>query len=58
MKILSDKSCRENQNTYFMFRKVFFSEYRATYEIMSKNLVEPDGTQMTSQYGAYALHAG
>ena len=25
---------------------------------MSKNLVEPDGPQMTSQYGAYELHAG
>jgi hypothetical protein len=25
---------------------------------MSKNIVEPEGPQMTSQYGAYALHAG
>jgi hypothetical protein len=25
---------------------------------MSKNVVETDGQQMTSQYGAYALHAG
>ena len=25
---------------------------------MSKNMVEPEGPQMTSQYGAYALHAG
>ena len=25
---------------------------------MSKNVVEPETTQMTKQYGAYALHAG
>ena len=25
---------------------------------MSKNVVEPEGPQMTSQYGAYALDAG
>ena len=25
---------------------------------MSKNMVEPEGQQMTSQYGAYALNAG
>jgi hypothetical protein len=31
----------------------FFFEYRAVYEIMSKNTVEPDGKQMTSQYGAH-----
>jgi hypothetical protein len=32
-------------------------ENRAVYEIMWKN-VEPEGPKMTSQYGAYALHAG
>ena len=26
--------------------------------IMSKNTVDPKGPQMTSQYGAYALHTG
>jgi hypothetical protein len=25
---------------------------------MSKNMVEPEGPQMTSQHGAYALRAG
>ena len=40
-----------------MFNK-FFSEDRAVYEIMSKNMVETEGPQMTSQYGAYVLHAG
>ena len=33
-----------------------FSENRAVYEIMSKNVVEPERPHMT-QYGAYALHA-
>jgi hypothetical protein len=26
--------------------------------MVSKNMVEPEGPQTTSQYGAYALHAG
>jgi hypothetical protein len=44
--------------TYFTFRNFFFSfEKRAVGEIMSKNVVELEGTQMTSQYSAYALHA-
>jgi hypothetical protein len=28
------------------------------YEIMSKNIMESERPQMTTQYGAYALHAG
>jgi hypothetical protein len=36
---------------------VFF-ENHAVYEIMSKNMVKPEGPQITSQYGAYELHAG
>ena len=36
----------------------FFHENRAVYEIMWKNVVEPEGPQMTSQYGAYELDAG
>ena len=30
----------------------------SVYEIVSKNIVEEKGPQMTSRYGAYALHAG
>ena len=52
-----DESCRENQNTHFMFSD-FFSENIAVYEIMQKNMVEPEGPQMTSQYDPYELHAG
>jgi hypothetical protein len=40
------ESCSENENTRFMFNKSF-SENRAVYEIMWKNMVEPDKTQMT-----------
>ena len=34
-----------------------FLENRVVYKIMSKNMVEPEEPQMTSQYGAYELHA-
>ena len=40
------KNCRENQNTRFIFKKFFF-ENRAVYEIMWKNMLEPDRSQMT-----------
>jgi hypothetical protein len=50
------KRCRENQNTHFMLNN-FFSENFTVCETMSKNVVETEGPQMTSQYGAYALHA-
>jgi len=36
---ISDKSCRENQNTHFVFSNFFFLN-RAVYEIMWKNIVE------------------
>ena len=42
-----DKGCRENQNTRFLFNN-FFSENRAVYEIMSKNVVEPERPQMAT----------
>jgi hypothetical protein len=54
-----NESCRDNQNTHFIFNN-FFSENRTIYEIMSKNMAEAKGgrSQITSQYGANALHAG
>ena len=55
MRNVLDESCRENRNTHFMFKNFF--ENRTVYELMSKNEVEIEGPQMTSQYGAYALHA-
>jgi hypothetical protein len=45
MRNVSDKNCRENQNTHFVFN-TFFSENRTVYEIMWKNVVERDRPQM------------
>ena len=41
MRNFSNRSCRENQRTHFKFGN-FFSENRVVYEIMSKNMVEPE----------------
>jgi hypothetical protein len=57
MRNVSDKRCRENQNTHFMFNN-FFSENYPVYDIIPKNMVETEGPHMTSQHGAYALRAG
>jgi hypothetical protein len=46
MRNVLDKKCRESQNIHFMFNN--FSKNRAVNEIMSKNVVEPEGPQMTS----------
>jgi hypothetical protein len=46
MRNVSDKSCRENQNTHFVFSNFFF-ENRAVYEIIWKNMVHTGGSQMT-----------
>jgi hypothetical protein len=46
MRKVGDKNCRENQNTHFICNKMF-SENLAVYEIMWKNMVEPDRPQMT-----------
>jgi hypothetical protein len=40
MRNVSDKSCRENQDTYFKLN-YFFPENCALYEIMWENLVKP-----------------
>ena len=47
MRNVSDKSCRENENTHFVFGNFFFFENGAVCEIMWKNFVEPNGPQMT-----------
>ena len=47
MRNVSDKSCRENQNTQFMLNNFFFLENRAFYETMWENITVPDRPQMT-----------
>jgi len=46
MRNVSDKSCRVNQNTHFVFSNIFY-ENRAVYELMWKNNVHPDRPQKT-----------
>ena len=45
MRNVSDKSRRENQNTHFTFSNFFF-EYHAVYELMWKNSVQRERSQM------------
>jgi hypothetical protein len=51
------KNLIENIETHISGSVTFF-ENRVVYEIMSKNVLKPEGPQMTSQYGACTLHAG
>ena len=51
---MSDKSCRENQNTHFMFSNSF--ENRAVYEIMWENIVEAGKTQMFNRSHSVVLY--
>jgi hypothetical protein len=53
MRNVPDKSCTENQNTFY--EQLFFDKC-AVYEIMWKNTEQPDRPQIYS--GASALHAG
>ena len=47
MRKVSDKICRENQNTYFMFDNISpHPENSTIYEIMLENIVDPDRPQM------------
>jgi hypothetical protein len=46
---VAEKSCVENQNTRFVFSNFFPPLNLSVYEIMWKNIVEPDMPQMTVQ---------
>jgi hypothetical protein len=46
MRNISDKSCKENQNTHFMSSN-FFLDNRAVCETMSKNSIEPGMSHLT-----------
>jgi hypothetical protein len=58
MRNVTDKSYREDQNTHFIFKTYSFSENRAVYDIMWKNMAQSDRPQMIIYYGACALRAG
>ena len=42
MKNISNKICRGNQNTHFVFSNCFSFETRTVYGIMWDNILEPD----------------
>ncbi len=46
MRNFSDESFRGNQNTHFVFNNFFF-ENRVFFQIIWKNIVQPDRPQMT-----------
>jgi hypothetical protein len=49
MRNISDKICRESQNTHFMFH-IGFTKILLFYEIMWNNTVEPDRPQVTIRH--------
>ena len=51
---ISDKSCRENQNSHSTFSNIFFPESRAFCEIMWKNVVQPDRPRITIRHMRFA----
>ena len=55
MRNVLDERCTENQNTRFVVSN-FFPKIAPF--IISKIVVEREGPEVTSQYGAYALHGG
>jgi len=58
MRNVSEKSCRESQNTQLFIFNKFFPENRAVCETMRKNMVGLQRPQMAIYHGACALHAG
>jgi hypothetical protein len=48
MKNISDISFGENENTHFKFSNCFFPQNHAVYEIMWKNSLVADRTQMAT----------
>jgi len=46
MRNVSDKSCRENQNTHFVFSNFFF-ENGAVYDVILKNILDPGRPKIT-----------
>ena len=47
MRNISDKCCRENQNTHFVFNYFFFAN-RAFFELVCKKIVQLGRLQMTT----------
>jgi len=54
MRNISDVRCRENQNPYFIFNN-FVSENLVVNKIIRKNMVQPNGSQITIKYSACCI---
>jgi hypothetical protein len=50
MRNVSDKNCRENLHTLFMFNKSL-SKNNVIYEKIHKNTLQPERPKKTKQYG-------
>ena len=48
------QSFRGNQNTHFLLNNFFFPENSVVYEIMWKNILEPDRPQMATWHMFFA----
>jgi hypothetical protein len=53
---VSDKTCRENQKSFYVIHFFFGGGDCIIYSIMWKNMVEP--AQVTIKYSTSKLHAG
>jgi len=58
MRNVSDTNFSERIKTHTLFQITFFSENHAMHEIMRKNMVQLDWSQMTVKYRTFTLHAG
>jgi len=47
MRNVSEKNCAEETKTRILYSITFISEHRALYDIMWKNMVQPDRPQTT-----------
>jgi len=57
MRNVSEKCCREDKHTHFVFNNFLFFENGAVLR-MYKSAVQPDRPLMTVSMSACALHAG
>jgi len=57
-KFCLDKSCKENQNTHFMFNNFFFFRKSCRLWGNLENMVQPDRAEIAVSHSACTLHAG
>ena len=55
---MSQTKVVEKIKTHILCSITFLLQNRAVYEVMWKNMVEPEKLKIISQYGAYESYAG